>query len=110
MSDLFRYAASKLARTENPETSHSAAKMAAADKASDRALVLRVHAEHPTGLTDAELAMMLRQKQDGAFRKRRCDLTNLGFIAATEARRPTPSGATAIVWRITEAGMAAADK
>ena len=70
--------------------------------------VLLAHAANPDGLTDFELASLVRGQQNSAG-KRRGELMAQGYILRTEGRRPAPSGSTAIVWKITETGLALAE-
>jgi hypothetical protein len=105
-SDLF---GEPLARNTDPATSHEAAARMEPLARFDRRLVLIAHASKPAGLTDFELAALM-QRQQTSVGKRRGELRDVGYIEATDIRRRSPSGSTAIVWRITEAGMKAATK
>lgn len=96
-----------MARVTDPETSHQAAASAASRKATDQALVLRIHAAHPEGLTDFELADIADRIQ-ASLGVRRGELRNAGLIVNSGVKRPSPSGSPSIVWRISEAGMRAA--
>ena len=91
------------ARHTDPITSHQAASRKKITAGSDRAHALIVHARHPHGLTDFELADILQRQQTSAG-KRRGELRDAGLIEETEYRRNAPSGSPSIVWRITEAG------
>jgi hypothetical protein len=92
------------ARKTDPVTSHEAARINKELKRRDRYSVLGVHYDHSvSGLTDFELASILRRQQTSVG-KRRGELRDLGMIEQTDKRRKAPSGASAIVWRITEAG------
>ena len=71
-----------------------------------RLLALAVHVQHPDGLTDFELAEHTGKAQT-SIGKRRGELAHAGLIIATTDRRPSPSGAPAIVWRLTPSGYAA---
>jgi hypothetical protein len=104
MSDLFAWAA---ARSTDPDTSHEAAAASPGLRAADRRKVLLIHASYPMGLTDFELAA-LAARQQTSFGKRRGELRDAGYIVDSSLRRPAPSGASAIVWQITEAGRALA--
>ena len=86
-----------LARNSDPETSHKAA--ASVNLAGDREKVLAAHRAHPAGLTDFELAEIMGRQQSSVG-KRRGELRDMGLIIDTKERRPSPSGASAIVWRI----------
>lgn len=69
-----------------------------------REIVLRIHAEHPEGLTDFELAALMGVTQPSCG-KRRLDLMRMGWIEDTGTTRPSPSGSAATVWAITSAGV-----
>lgn len=90
------------ARATDPSTSHEAARRVKAG--TDKAAVLRVHHNHPGGLTDFELADRMGRAQTSVG-VRRGSLVRDGLVVATETRRATPSGAMAIVWRITPDGV-----
>jgi hypothetical protein len=68
--------------------------------------VLEVHRSHVDGLTDFELAALMSRQQTSVG-KRRGELRDLGLIEDSNTARPAPSGALAIVWRLTEAGRLA---
>jgi hypothetical protein len=89
-------------RNTDPDTSREAA---ARQRVTDRRLALNLHRQHPDGLTDFELADLMGRQQTSAG-KRRGELRDLGYVEDSGQRRPAPSGAKAIVWRITEQGMA----
>lgn len=88
----------------DPETSHQAAELARLNKTRDQELVLRIHAQHPFGLTDFELAAFAGRQQT-SLGVRRGELRSAGLIDKTEERRPSPSGSPCVVWRITRAGL-----
>ena len=102
------------ARASDPDTSHQAGARASLTAGQGRAAALNalahahLHAAHlcPHGLTDFELAVILDSQQTSCG-KRRGELVKLGYVAATEHRRPSPSGSPAIVWMITPAGITA---
>jgi hypothetical protein len=71
---------------------------------SGRLKALAAHYMHPEGLTDFELAALTDTAQT-SIGKRRGELEQAGLIVATTIRRPAPSGAKAIVWRITSQGV-----
>lgn len=96
------------ARDTDPETSHLAAGKTPSLRASDRRHALLLHATHPNGLTDFELGRLMERQQTSAG-KRRGELRDGGLIEDGGHRRPAPSGSSAIVWRITEAGVRMAD-
>lgn len=107
-SALEPVSSSGLARNSDPDTSHAAP--LTLDLSADRTRVLLTHAKHAEhGLTDFELAEIHGRAQT-SLGKRRGELRDCGLIAATEARRPAPSGAMSTVWRITSDGVKEADQ
>lgn len=96
-------------RSTDPVTSAEAARGNPAQRRLDQITVLSIHARHPAGLTDFELADIMRRQQTSVG-KRRGELRDAGLIEATELRRFAPSGSLAIVWKITEAGKAEAQR
>ena len=94
-------------RITDPETSWLAAYKTPWLRAHDRWNVLLAHVARPTGLTDFELGDIVGRQQTSAG-KRRGELRDKGLIEATDLRRSAPSGSSAIVWRITTAGLRAA--
>lgn len=90
-------------RPTDPDTSHAAAARKPSRRLIDRQACLVIHASHPAGLTDFELAVMMNRQQTSAG-KRRGELRDAGYIEDSLIRRPAPSGSNAIVWRVTEAG------
>lgn len=95
------------ARSSDPWSSHEAAALFPTRRMTDRIRVLLVHDTRPDGLTDFELADIVGRQQTSAG-KRRCELMKIGLIEQTVLHRQTPSGARAIVWKITESGQALA--
>ena len=87
------------ARKTDPETSHQAADEHQDIRANDRRRALEIDRAHPEGLTDHELGALMGRQQTSAG-KRRCELRDAGYIVDSGQRRPTPSGSTAIVWKI----------
>lgn len=101
--------AGPLYRPTDPDTSRDAAVLAleTAETLRDRCLqALRAAGEH--GLTDFETAAIVGRQQTSTG-KRRLELERAGLVAPRLVidpktlalipdRRPTPSGATAIVW------------
>ena len=87
-----------VARATDPITSHQAALFAEPKAETHRVIALRVLKAHPAGLTDFELADLtgIPQTSIGVRRK---ELVEMELVEATDQRRPTPSGAKAIVWR-----------
>lgn len=90
------------ARRTDPTTSHQAAADARTNATTHRARVLATLRAHPEGLTDFELAAILGLQQTSAG-KRRGELRDAGQVCDSGARRPSPSGSSAIVWRTIEA-------
>lgn len=86
------------ARVSDPDTSHHAAWLASLTSDHLRARCLRALKACP--LTDFELGDAVGRQQTSAG-KRRGELVALGLVEDSGLRRPTPSGATAIVWRAT---------
>ena len=99
MRDLFDEPAR--ARSTDPWTSHAAKEF---NLNEDRVAVLLVHSRHPFGLTDFELASNM-DRQQTSVGKRRGELRDHGYIEQTPIKRNAPSGAMAIVWRITPRGQ-----
>lgn len=89
------------ARATDPDTSHAAA--AAVNGARDRERVLRALAEHGP-MTDFELGDRIDRQQTSAG-KRRHELQAVRLVEYAGIKRPTPSGSTARVWRLTRAGL-----
>lgn len=102
--DLFSFVR---ARTSDPQTSHQAGQRTSDELRAAYKRVLAVHKAHPRGLTDHEMSAMIRGLQT-SYGKRRGELRDMGMIEDSHERRPAPSGSSAIVWRITKAGMEAA--
>ena len=86
-------------RRGDPDTSWLAAAMAPGRRRTDRLRALEIHRANPDGLTDYELADLMDRQQNSAG-KRRGELVQLGFVEDSGRRRPAPSGASAIVWRV----------
>lgn len=104
-ADLPAWFPAQAARASDPITSHEAAQRVARTAATDRALVLRIHQQWTSGLTDFELAD-LAGRQQTSLGKRRGELRDAGLICDSGHKRPAPSGSLAVVWQITEAGRA----
>lgn len=97
---------SALVRNSDPDTSRdAAAKQTPGRRARGQWLVLDALARRGP-LTDFEHEAINGLIQTSAG-KRRVELQRKGLVERTEARRATPSGSTAIVWRITRAGLEA---
>ena len=87
-------------RRDDHDTAIAAATMDPNRRLNDRARALQVHRANPDGLTDYELADLMGRQQNSAG-KRRGELVELGYVVDSGTRRPAPSGAKAIVWRVT---------
>lgn len=90
----------------DPDTSRRAARSNAVRSGSQRHRVLAaLYLASGPGLTDDELG-----ERVGIYRHvagtRRGELVGAGLVEATDYRRPTPTGNQAIVWRITDRGLA----
>lgn len=91
-----------VARRDDHATSIEAGGRARGDAGRVRALVLAAHRRRPgAGLTDDELACELPDEHPGTLAKRRKDLVDEGLVEATNWRRETRRGVSAIVWRLT---------
>jgi len=97
------------ARRTDPDTSQQAAEQTPNLRRHDRRLALLEHDRHPGGLTDFELGDLIGRQQTSAG-KRRGELRDYGLIADSGARRPAPSGSSAIVWIITAEGRRMAEQ
>lgn len=87
----------RLVRATDPDTSHEAAKKASKRGPSQRLKVWE--ALQALGLaTDYELSIHTGILRSSAA-KRRQELVDLGHVVATEQRRKTDTGTSAIVWR-----------
>lgn len=100
-----------VARSTDPETSLAAAELATLRASRNQILVLRTLVKEGP-LTDFELAERTGIQQT-SIGKRRGECVKAGLVAATfcaetgrSYTRPAPSGAAAIVWRLTDAGFA----
>jgi hypothetical protein len=94
-------------RAADPDTSKRAGRKNPVRRGTDRALVLLAHAAAmPHGLTDHELAALLR-RQINSVGKRRLELqrSTPAYIEATGMNRVSPAGSPATVYRITEDGV-----
>ena len=105
--DLLTYGIGPGARITDAVTSHQAADRNLLLRRHDRVECLLAHYHNPRGLTDFELADIVGRQQTSAG-KRRGELRDAGLIVETDERRAAPSGSPAIVWRINDAGIAAA--
>lgn len=87
------------------ETAQWAAAQSRPRRGTQRWLALEALVARPDGATDFELAADVHLQQN-SIAKRRLDLQRLGYVEATGRHRPAPSGCKAMVWRVTEAGVA----
>ena len=90
------------ARQTDPTTSHEAAHDATPLSGRHRRIALAaLRYAGSYGMTDFELAAAtgIQQTSIGVRRK---ELVRAGFVEATEQRRLSPSGSSAIVWRVRE--------
>jgi hypothetical protein len=96
-------------RTHDPETSRRAGEAHPVKRGTDRGTALLIHAAHPGGLTDFELAALMRRQQTSAG-KRRLELMRASpaYVEETDQIRNAPSGSPAKVYRITRDGAAMA--
>ncbi len=79
MSQIAFFPGGSLHRRDDHPTSIDASRI---PRNTDRALVLEAHQQHPSGLTDFELAALLGRQQTSVG-KRRGELVNAGLIIAT---------------------------
>ena len=89
------------ARHTDPTTSHEAASKATPLSSRHRRIALAALRDAGVwGLTDFELAAAtgIQQTSIGVRRK---ELVRAGYVEATSMRRLSPSGSSAIVWRVT---------
>lgn len=96
--DLF---SQPVARTRDPDTSHAAGRDATKRRTEAQEAALRAFRANPSGLTDFELSD-ITGRIPTSIGKRRLELQRAGLVIATDERRPTPSGSSAIVWKVAE--------
>lgn len=96
-----------LERHDARPTSTAAARRALGASGGARARVLAAVAAEPR--TDEELQGDLRMPAN-TQRPRRVECEEAGWLEDSGQRRPTASGADAIVWRVTSAGLLALDE
>lgn len=96
----------KLARRQDPHTSHAGAKDVAPRSGSQKAKLLEAYANHPDGLTDEEAGVLsgLANNHGCGYWKRCSDLEREGLIQRTLFTRPASTGNQQIVRAITETG------
>lgn len=86
-------------RVPDRDTSIRAARIAAPNAGTKRALALDLLQQHPGGLTDFELAE-LSGCQQNSIGKRRGELMAMGLVRDSGRRRPSTTGSPAIVWEV----------
>lgn len=89
-------------RNTDPDTSRAAG---AAERESDIWLALIIHSQNPNGLTDYEL-QNISGLQQNSIGKRRTELYGMSLVCDSGSRRPGPTGAACIVWKINPNGIA----
>ena len=89
---------SRLARATDPDTSHAAAQAASVKGPNQRIIVWNT-LNRLREATDYEIALAMGILRSSAG-KRRQELVELGLVEATDKRRLTDTGSTAIVWRV----------
>ena len=94
----------KLARRSDVETSHAAAEHAAETRETQRSSIMALHREHPNGLTDDEVSVLL-----GDEVWRRCaDLRTLGLLTWKLVQHPNgPTGVLIPATRVARSGRQA---
>jgi hypothetical protein len=97
-------------RTRTGDWSTSVAAASGISASAGRLLALKTLYGHPGGLTDFELSD-LTGRQQTSIGKRRGELFAVGLVEVLRdglgnpVKRPAPSGALALVWVITSAGV-----
>lgn len=108
------YLAQRLLPTKAPsqanaeKTSVTAAERLGDLRSLQREVLLHLH-ENPATDFEIERDVAQRLGQDYAtttLRKRRTELAQMGLVADSGERRPSPTGGTAIVWEVTGSGRA----
>lgn len=97
----------ELARLEDPDTSHAAARALAGKAGTMRRRLLAVYVKAPGGLTAEEAADRAGFDPAEGPWKRVSDLTNMDLIRPTGKTRAASSGRQQRVLRITDAGREA---
>jgi hypothetical protein len=105
---VFGTSIKSMARRNDPETSHEAARDASKKAPNHRLIALQALSEHGP-MTDYELAEKTGLQQN-SIGKRRKDCQDIGLVDffmldGEKERRKTPSGSSAYVWQITELGQ-----
>lgn len=93
-------------RHGQPDTARAAAESNLPVKGTQRAKVLLILARAGEfGATDFELAEAAGIVRPHVAGTRRKELADRGFVEATDRRRNTDTGSSAVVWQITPAGL-----
>ena len=105
---VFGTSVKSMARRNDLETSHEAARDASKKAPNHRVIALQALSEHGP-MTDYELAEKTGLQQN-SIGKRRKDCQDIGLVDffmldGEKERRKTPSGSSAYVWQITELGQ-----
>ena len=104
---IFGTSIKSMARRNDLDTSHEAARDASKKAPNHRLIALQALSEHGP-MTDYELAEKTGLQQN-SIGKRRKDCQDIGLVDffmldGEKERRKTPSGSSAYVWQITELG------
>jgi len=95
------------ARRDDPDTSHGAAERAAEFAGKHKARIFAALRQASSGATKDEISRMTGI-DPVAVARRMSELANDGLVEDSGLRRPTPTGRSAIVWRIKAAQAASA--
>jgi hypothetical protein len=108
-TSIFDTPVEKMYRRQGPETSRQAAKVAKFSAGTQKHRLLTVYADHESGLTDEEAAMLsgLIENPSCCWWKRSNELREKNYIEETGETRVGRSGAQRMVCKITEAGFMA---
>jgi hypothetical protein len=100
-----------LVRNDHGDTAKAAAQSIKLRSGTQRAAVLieLYMARHTVGMSDEVLQAVLGLGASSE-RPRRVELCRMGFVEDSGKRVPTSTGREAVVWKVTEAGAAAARK
>jgi hypothetical protein len=93
-------------RATDPRTSADAAKSASIRSGSQRAIILKVYADQPFGLTDEEAGDIsgLSENRKCCYWKRCSELRQMGFITPTGQHRKSSANENQMVCVITNNG------
>lgn len=100
-SDDVRLRTRKMAHIDDPSTSFEAAEKVFPRSGSQRDRVLRLIEEHPEGLIDEQIAVLLKLTRSSAG-TRRGELVAKGFVYTDGAKRKTSTDSNALVWKATK--------